>query len=333
MSRYYDGYDLTKATISIHYETSGGSHGATKPVNVTYNNEKIRFAWLVDAGATADVGQLKFEIHAYGSVSGNDGKSLGYVWKSKTNGNLNVLQSLCDCEEVINEIDDTWIQELVTDVATAGANEIAGVTVGEQVARAEDAAARAESAADNAERNIANALNGYATESYVQTEIANANIEGKLADYAKKSEVETLVGDIGESESVVGYVDTKVDTVSQKFGNLVDDENNPLTVEAYVNKKVDEVDVSEQLENYYKKDETYNKEEVDDKLKNLDDYATKTEVSNAIAPLSSSITTNTENISSLSTTIGELQADVSAIDTSPRLTYDVAYNDTEDEEV
>ena len=69
MSRYYDGYDLVGTTISIHYETSSGYHGASKPVNVTYNNNKIRFAWLVDAGATADAGNLKFEVHAYGTVS------------------------------------------------------------------------------------------------------------------------------------------------------------------------------------------------------------------------------------------------------------------------
>lgn len=133
MSRYYDGYDLTKASISIHYETKNGRHGASKAINVTYNNEKIRFGWLVDAGATIDAGTLKFEIHAYGTVIGSDGTPLGYVWKTKCNENLNVLQSLCDCEDVINNIDDSWVQELVTDITEKIAEEIKDVIYGEQV--------------------------------------------------------------------------------------------------------------------------------------------------------------------------------------------------------
>ena len=43
MSRYYDGFDLVKTIISIHYKTKSGRHGASKPVNVTFNDEKIRF--------------------------------------------------------------------------------------------------------------------------------------------------------------------------------------------------------------------------------------------------------------------------------------------------
>ena len=57
MNRKYDGFDLVNTVISIHYQTKGGRHGASKPVNVTYNNDKIRFGWLVDAGATTDAGQ------------------------------------------------------------------------------------------------------------------------------------------------------------------------------------------------------------------------------------------------------------------------------------
>jgi hypothetical protein len=104
MNRYYDGFDLVNTLISIHYQTKSGRHAASKPVNVTYNNEKIRFGWLIDAGATLDVGTLEFEIHAYGSIAGSDGVSKAYTWKTKRNKDLNVLESLCDCEDVINNI-------------------------------------------------------------------------------------------------------------------------------------------------------------------------------------------------------------------------------------
>ena len=321
MSRKYDGYDLVNAAISIHYETSCGHHGASKPINVTFNDEKIRFAWLVDANATADVGKLKFEIHAYGAVAGDDGKSLGYVWKSKPNENLNVLQSLCDCEEVINKIDDSWMQELVTDIAETVAQEIASVTVGEQVARAEDAALRAESAAANVEQRVANALVGYATEAYVQDEIQKVDVSDQLEDYVKTSDLET------------NYYN-KNDTAQLINGTI---EEKGYATTNYVDEAIAGADISDKLNDYYTKTETYSKDEVDEALENvsvdLTDYATKIDVNNAITPLSASISTNTENISSLSTTVGDLQSTVNSIDTSPRLTYDVEYNDVENPDI
>lgn len=124
MHRYYDGYDLTKAVLSIHYETANYNHGSSKPVNVIYNDEKIRFGWLVDGSAFV-AGKLKFEIHAYGTVTGDDGVVKGYIWKTKPNESLNVLQSICDCEDVFNNVDDSWIQELIADISENIAEAIA----------------------------------------------------------------------------------------------------------------------------------------------------------------------------------------------------------------
>lgn len=49
--------------------------------------------------------------------------------------------------------------------------------------------------------------------------------------------------------------------------------------------------------------------------------------------LSSSVEKNTNNITSLSTTVGGLQSEINGIDKTPRKTYDVVYNDTENPEV
>lgn len=109
MNRYYDGFDLTNTTIVIHYETSDGYHAEATPINVTYNNSKIRFGWLVDAHVTHIAGSVKFEIRAYGVNSQGN----AYLWKSRTATDLTVLQSLCSkCDKVI-ELDDSWIQEIV----------------------------------------------------------------------------------------------------------------------------------------------------------------------------------------------------------------------------
>lgn len=407
MPRYYDGFDLVNTVISIHYETNSGQHGASEPVNVTYNDEKIRFAWLVDAGATIDAGKLKFEIHAYGTITGSDGLSKGYVWKSKRNENLNVLQSLCNCEDVINKIDDSWVQELVTDIAEKIANEIKDVAVGEQVEAAERAADRAESAASSAEsaasNAIANALSNYSTTAqmqdyvstaiaeadidnkltsyaktedvntligdigenetvvdYVNSAIASADIDNKLTEYAKTTEVEALIGDIKENETVVDYVDTaikSVDVTEQlkdyvKTSNLENNYHNKTDVAQLINSTIDEkgfattsyveeaieqADITGKLENYYKKDETYNKSEIDDKVANvqvdLTGYATETYVDNKTTGISSSVESNTKGISDLGVIVGGLQNEISSIDKSPRLTYDIVYNDVENPDV
>ena len=387
MPRYYDGFDLANTAISIHYTTKGGRHGASKPVNVTFNNEKIRFGWLVDSNATIDAGTLEFEIHAYGTVAGNDGISKPYTWKTKSNKNLNVLQSMCDCEDVINDIDDTWVQTLVTDIAEKIAEEIKEVAVGEQVAAAENAANRAETAADNAEQTVKNALNGYATESYVDEKVADVDVSEQLQNYALKTYVDEEINRVDVTGSLPSYalktyVDEEisridvtdslpnyalktyvddavasVDVTEQlasyvKTSDLEDNYYNKTdaaqlinsTIESkgyattgYVDNAIAEADISSKLNDYYKKSETYNQSEIDEKVANvkvdLTGYATEAYVDSKTGILSSDVSTNAENIASISKTLGELQEDVGAIDTSPRLTYDVAYNDTEDEEV
>ena len=330
MPRYYDGFDLVNTVISIHYETSSKLHGSSKPVNVTFNDEKIRFGWLVDAGATLDVGVLKFEIHAYGTVTGNDGISKSYVWKSKSDSSLTVLQSLCDCEDVVNEIDSSWVQELITDVAEKIADEIKDVAIGEQVSKAEaaaqaaqDAQAEAEKAAENASSAATEAVNSalvnYATTKYVDDAVASVDVSEQLNDYVKTSDLE---------ENYYNKIDTE-QRVSSALENYATKDD--------VAKAITDADISEKLNDYYTKSETYNKTEVDSAISNvtvdLTGYATEKYVDDKTGILSSDVATNKENISSISKTLGELQEDIGKIDNSPRLTYDVAYNDVEDEDV
>lgn len=337
MPRYYDGYDLTRATLSVHYETKNGRHGSSKPINVTYNDEKIRFGWLVDAGATLEAGKLKFEIHAYGTVRGDDGVVKGYTWKTKTNENLNVLQSLCDCEDVINNIDDSWMQELITDIAENIAEEIKDIAVGEQVEAAEKAAESAQQSANAASQYAENAstvatetvnkvLESYATTTYVDEAVAGVDVTEQLKDYAKTEDVNSMV--LGINNNLQNNYYTKTEA-NETLGSYA--------TKDYVGEAIAEADISDKLNDYYTKSETYNKTEVDEKVANvkvdLTGYATETYVDNKTSPISSSVSTNTKNISDLSATVGELQGEVSSIDKSPRLTYDVEYNDVENPDV
>ncbi len=330
MPRYYDGFDLVRTALSIHYQTKSGRHGASKPVNVTFNDEKIKFGWLIDAGATLDVGMLEFEIHAYGTIAGTDGVSKSYTWKTKRNKDLNVLESLCDCEDVVNNIDDTWMQELVTDVAEKVADEIKNVAVGEQVAAAENAATEAKEFAEDAQKSAETAAS-----------VANTAVTTALKDYAKTEYVDEAIASVDVSEQLQSYV--KTSDLQENYYNKTETEQRVSTVlENYATKNdvanaITEADISEKLNDYYKKSETYSSAEIDTKVSNvkvdLTGYATEKYVDDKIGILNSSIGTNTENISSLSKTVGELQDTVNTIDTSPRLTYDVEYNDVENPDV
>ena len=322
MNRYYDGYDLVNAVISIHYETKTGVHGASKAVNVTFNNNKIRFGWLVDAGATLDAGTLSFEIHAYGSITGSDGVAKGYVWKTKSNKNINVLQSICDCEEVTNHIDDSWVQELVTSIAEKVADEIKDVAVGEQVEAAENAAIAAAQSANTAKQYADNA-------STAATEAVNT----VLADYATTDYVDEAIAGVDVSEQLKNYVETS--TLVENYYTKTDTEQRVSNIlEGYATKDdvANAIDSAE-LDNYYKKDETYSKTEVDEKLRSvtvdLTGYATESYVDTKTGALSSSISANTTGISGINSAISTINQTLESIDKSPRITYDATYGDVE----
>jgi hypothetical protein len=352
MNRYYDGFDLINTAISIHYETKLGRHGASKPINVTYNNEKIRFGWLIDSSATIDVGALKFEIHAYGTITGSDGISRGYCWKTKSNNSLNVLQSICDCEDIVNSINDSWVQELVTDIAEKMAEQIKDIAVGEQVAAAEEAANSAKLYSDNAKQYAENAasaataavntvMKDYAMISYVDETVkdyATINyVDDTVQDYATINYVDDAVAGVDVTEQLASYVKTS-DLEDNYYDKTSTEQRVSSMLEDYATKDdvANAIDSAE-LDNYYKKDETYSKTEVDTLVSNvtvdLTGYATEKYVDDKTGILSADVATNKENISSISKTLGELQEDIGAIDNSPKFTYDVAYNDAEDEDV
>lgn len=325
MPRYYDGIDLTKMAISIHFTNSDKQHAASPAVNVQYNNDKIRFAWLVDANATHIDGNLQFEIHADGAISDNTGKSYEYRWKSKPTDKFNIVKSLCqdpNCEPIY--VNDDWVQEIVQNVATAVAEQIKNVQVdlGNYYTKTE---------VDEKIANVNVDLTGYATETYVQEQI-NAIPEPDLSDYALKTDIPTNVSDFtNDAGYITGIPDEYVtDAELESKGYLTEHQDlsayalkteipsiEGLATEKYVNDAVAAVDVSDQLVDYAKSADVY----------------TKTEVDNKTDALSSSISTNATNISSLSNTVKGLQSTVNSIDTSPRKTYDVAYNDTEDPDV
>ena len=343
MPRYYDGFDLAEnTTISIHYVKKDGKHGVSEPVNVAFNDDRIRFAWLVDSNATNVAGELKFEIHAYGTAIDDTGVAHDYIWKSRPNKNLEVLESLCnnkDCDDVIVVDDGGWVHDIVTSVAEKVADQIANVSVAGQVAEAKDAALEARGHAEAAQQAASDAVEagreaareiievgGYVTEDVVNDAIADAiaeiDIEDQLVDYALKTDVGTMINqstqDFATRDEVYAAIDS-VD-VSDQLGELgTAEDGSPLTVKEYVDAKVEDVDVSGQLGNLGINADGSDRtvvQYVQNELANieLDDYTTLEMHRSAVASINKDIT--------------ELNDIIDAIDKSPNATYYTTYGES-----
>ena len=284
MPRFYDGIDLTTFTLSVHFTRSDKQHGTSIPVNVVYNSEKIRFAWLVDGDVTGVAGDVKFEIHATGVILDSNSNAYPYEWIAVSSNSLNVLQSICglNCGGSIN-INDDWVTELVEKVTDNIYDKVADTNVGMQVSAAEEAATRAESAANSAENAVTNALENYYTK---------GEIDSSLLKKAEKEHTHTLIEITDYQEPDLSEYATKQFVTDQiedadilttaafneKLGNLVDEEGNPLTVEQYVNA----VDVSDQLVEYVKTEE-------------LDKYALKEDIPTNISAFTNDVGYLTEH--------------------------------------
>lgn len=318
MPRYYDGYDLTQATILIYYVNADNQGNMSNAVNVYYNSDKIRFGWLVDDYATAKAGKLKFEIQAIGVNS----KGEGYIWKTRPNETLNVIQSLSTDQTIVKPSDD-WITEFLTQVQ-------------EQVALAQSAANNAQSFTSEASEYAQNAANSVTQAQTIvddaKTELTNVvqtsvdeKVDAALANYYQKSDVYTKVEvdqkieDIDISDElnlVIADTDSKIGAVQTSL-----DEYKKTTDADLASIHADIDGLPETLATDY-----YNKTDADAT------FATKTDLNATntnVSSLTSSVDANKGNISTLSTKVSELEESINGIDTSPSLTYDVAYNDEE----
>ena len=90
MNRYYDGMDLTDMLISVYFVNKENKDGENPVINFEYSDTKIRFYWLLDDLPTAISGKLKIEIIA----RGYNEKGAEYLWRTRTNEEINILESL-----------------------------------------------------------------------------------------------------------------------------------------------------------------------------------------------------------------------------------------------
>lgn len=93
IARYYDNVDLLNKFFYIIYKTKGGIFKA-EAIDIAYNDEEIRFNWLLDENATMYSGQVVASIQ----IEGKDEKDKDYILKT-LNFSIKVEESLSEYDE------------------------------------------------------------------------------------------------------------------------------------------------------------------------------------------------------------------------------------------
>lgn len=343
MPRFYDGFDLTNAKLLVHFVNQDGYESYSDPVNVYKSADKIRFAWLVGNDATATAGNLSFEIQATGVNS----KGEDYIWKSKIDSNLNVLKSLSG--NGVIKPDNSWMTSFITLVnekvadAQTYANEASTYA-----SNASASEAKAKTYADNAQKVVDTAKNDLSNT--VQTTVDD-KVKTALSSYYTKTEVDKLIDDIDISDQLQGIQD-QIDGLDglAKFkveydGSTMTFYNGTSVIKsiavpsaeyiAAVNNKIDTLknDIQADLDGIHSDidglpeslaTDYYKKTDVDSKFATKESLAT---TDNKVSGMTSSIDANSQNISTISKKVVELETALGGIDQSSRLTYDATYDE------
>lgn len=296
--RYYDGFDLSTTELAIFWVNVNGDGSFAIPVDVYYSDDKIRFAWLIDDNVTAVAGNIKFEIQA----SGENSKGYEYLWKTMCNSGINVIQAL-QMKQFI-EPDDTWQESFFQKIADeANKAEAQAIKAGDYAQDAQDAVSDIaelkdeiieikESLLDNLDAEVASSMSvvlaDYALHTYVDD--ADKAVSDKIP--TKLSQLENDNNFI-TTQTATTYVDEKAQEITDSIPTKVSELENDAgyltehqSLDDYATKQdVTNAIAAADLDNYYKKAETYSRDEVNELLDDIDlsDYYTKTEVESKIS--------------------------------------------------
>ena len=104
--RYYDNVDLLDKKFNILYQTRGGIF-KVEAIDVAYNDEEIRFNWLMNEDATMYPGKIVATV----KIEGKDEQDKDYVMKTM-NFSVDVEEALC--EYGADGVYRTWATDIET---------------------------------------------------------------------------------------------------------------------------------------------------------------------------------------------------------------------------
>lgn len=181
MPRFIDGIDLMSMTLVIHFANPEGLSDHAKPVNVSFSEDKIQFAWLVDEKVTAIAGEVKFEIIAFGLNE----KQKKYLWKSQPNGKLNIQASLSG-NGIIPEDTPGYMDLLEQIEKNANDAKLNADTAINSANRAENAAQNVETTIDGMKQEVVQEVNAS----------MDTRLDERFVDYYTKPEIDNITDNI-----------------------------------------------------------------------------------------------------------------------------------------
>lgn len=142
MDRYYDGVDITTKSIWIHYELVDGSGSESSPINVYYNDNSVRFGWIIPDQATQQAGDIKIGVW----VTGTAPNTKNYLLKTETK--IYTIKNGLVPGSGITQPDQNWFEQFVSqmDNKVSTAQGYANDAQASKVAAAGSATAAAQSA-------------------------------------------------------------------------------------------------------------------------------------------------------------------------------------------
>lgn len=108
MDRYYDGVDITTKSIWIHYELVDGSGSESSPINVYYNDNSVRFGWIIPDQATQQAGDIKIGVW----VTGTAPNTKNYLLKTETK--IYTIKNGLVLGSGITQPDQNWFEQFVS---------------------------------------------------------------------------------------------------------------------------------------------------------------------------------------------------------------------------
>lgn len=336
MPRYYDGVDLMKMTIQVHYVNAKNEENYAAPVNVSYNSEKIRFYWMVSDSATVKEGNLQFEIMAVGAITiPNTNTTKNYLWRTRPNSQLTVLKALSGIA-MTDPTGDDWYTQFLS-------------TMSQKVGEAQTAASNAAQSAQEAQavvNGLSNTLASYYTKEEVdgfvkliQDDISK--VDG-LAKFDIQYNAETQTIKFLNGEKVIKTITLNTDpsaewvtsfnkTVEAKIDEKIAPVKTELTEyktsnDAAVKNLQDSVgNLPETLQSDY-----YNKDATDKLLAAKAEKTSVETVANDLTVVKNTATGLQNSIDTINGDISEIQEQLKNVKPDPNAgrEYDITYEDS-----
>ena len=197
--RYIEGHDMTLVNKIIVNYMNVSTSGAYEVDDLTSDDEKITFSWLISKNATENVGKLVFAI-SFKCVQ--EDEKITYEWHTTINDDIRIIDGLNN---------ETSIVEDNVDILEQWKRELFGASDGE--------ISKIQEASNQAQTEIENLTT--ASKNDIETLATNSKTEINSLTETKKTELNKINDDITQNagelkEAIVNAADTKKGEINQK---------------------------------------------------------------------------------------------------------------------